>query len=98
MAGICNICGLPEELCICQEIAKEQQRAVISTDRRRYGKMVTIVEGIDDMSDQRTIWRLISDFTSSRIENSSFYNSNLSEVRFFGNKMSNLDFSNFIVV
>lgn len=48
MAGICNVCGLPEELCICQEIAKEQQRAVISTDRRRYGKMVTIVEGIDD--------------------------------------------------
>ena len=23
MAGICNLCGLPEELCICQEIAKE---------------------------------------------------------------------------
>ena len=52
------------------------------------------VQSIDDMSDQRTIWRLISDFTSSRIENSSFYNSNLSEVKFFGNKMSNLDFSN----
>ena len=48
MAGICNLCGLPEELCICQEIAKEQQTAVISTARRRYGKMVTIVEGIDD--------------------------------------------------
>ncbi len=48
MASICNLCGLPEELCICQEIAKEQQKAVISTVRRRYGKMVTIVEGIDD--------------------------------------------------
>lgn len=48
MASICNLCGLPEELCICQEIAKEQQKAIISTVRRRYGKMVTIVEGIDD--------------------------------------------------
>ena len=48
MAGICNLCGLPEELCICQEIAKEQQTAVISTARRRYGKMVTIVDGIED--------------------------------------------------
>ena len=48
MAAICNICGLPDELCICQEIAKEQQRAIISTDRRRYGKIVTKVEGIDD--------------------------------------------------
>ena len=42
------MCGLPEELCICQEIAKEQQTAVISTARRRYGKMVTIVDGIED--------------------------------------------------
>ena len=48
MASICNLCGLPEELCICQEIAKEQQKAIISTVRRRYGKMVTIVEGIED--------------------------------------------------
>ena len=48
MAAICNLCGLPDELCICQEIAKEQQKAIISTVRRRYGKMVTIVEGIDD--------------------------------------------------
>ena len=48
MAAICNVCGLPDELCICQEIAKEQQRAILSTDRRRYGKIVTKVEGIDD--------------------------------------------------
>ncbi len=48
MAGICNLCGLPDELCICQEIAKEQQKATISVVRRRYGKMVTIVEGIED--------------------------------------------------
>ena len=48
MAGICNLCGLPDELCICQEIAKEQQKATISVERRRYGKMVTIVQGIDD--------------------------------------------------
>ena len=50
MAGICNLCGLPDELCICQEIAKEQQKAIISVVRRRYGKMVTIVEGIDDVA------------------------------------------------
>ena len=48
MAGICNMCALPDDLCICQEIAKEQQKAVISVVRRRYGKMVTMVEGIED--------------------------------------------------
>ncbi|MEC8670324.1 MAG: translation initiation factor [Candidatus Poseidoniaceae archaeon] len=48
MSGICNVCGLPGELCICQEIAKEQQCAILSTDRRRYGKIVTKVEGLED--------------------------------------------------
>ena len=48
MSGICKDCSLPNGLCICQEIAKEQQCAILSTDRRRYGKIVTKVEGLED--------------------------------------------------
>jgi len=47
MAEICSVCGLPKELCMCEEIAREQQTVKITTDSRRYGKVVTIVEGID---------------------------------------------------
>jgi len=47
MAGICPTCGLPLELCMCEEIAREQQQIRIYSVKRRYGKMVTIVEGID---------------------------------------------------
>ncbi len=47
MADICPVCGLPKELCMCEEIAREQQKVRISTDRRRYGKTVTVIEGID---------------------------------------------------
>jgi translation initiation factor 1 len=32
---------------MCEEIAREQQSVKIWTDSRRYGKMVTVIEGID---------------------------------------------------
>ncbi|MBS3817187.1 MAG: stress response translation initiation inhibitor YciH [Candidatus Thermoplasmatota archaeon] len=44
---VCPTCGLPKEICICEDIAREQQEIELYTDSRRYGKKVTIVDGID---------------------------------------------------
>jgi translation initiation factor 1 len=48
MAEICSTCGLPKDICVCGEISKEQQRIKIRLETRRFGKTVTLVEGIND--------------------------------------------------
>ncbi len=47
MSDICPKCGLPKEICVCEEIAREQQNITIAVDKRRYGKMMTVVEGLN---------------------------------------------------
>lgn len=46
--NICETCGLPKDLCVCEEIAREVQKVKVYTVRRRFGKLMTIVEGIDE--------------------------------------------------
>ena len=47
MAEICPVCGLPKDLCVCEEISKEQQRIRIRLERRKWGKKYTIIDGIN---------------------------------------------------
>jgi len=47
MSDICEVCGLPKEICVCEDIAREQQKITIAVDRRRYCKMMTIIDGIN---------------------------------------------------
>ena len=44
---LCAVCGLPLDLCVCEEIAKEEQIIRIFLEKRRYGKNYTLVTGID---------------------------------------------------
>ncbi|NPD89267.1 MAG: stress response translation initiation inhibitor YciH [Asgard group archaeon] len=44
---LCGVCGLPQDLCVCEEIAKEEQIIRVFLEKRRYGKNYTLVTGID---------------------------------------------------
>jgi translation initiation factor 1 len=46
--AVCDKCGLPDDLCVCEEIVKESQRVKITLDKRRFGKYATVIQGIDD--------------------------------------------------
>ena len=46
---ICPKCGLPKQACVCERIAKGSQSIKVTTDKKRYGKIVTIVSGLDGM-------------------------------------------------
>ena len=44
---VCPKCGLPQELCVCETIAKETQKIEVYTEKKKFNKLYTIIEGID---------------------------------------------------
>jgi len=55
-----------------------------------------LVDKIEDKSDNRTTWRHVTNFSDSLIDNSTFDNSDLSNLLFWNSNIYNLDFSNSI--
>ncbi|MCY3413544.1 MAG: translation initiation factor [Candidatus Heimdallarchaeota archaeon] len=47
MGDSCNICGLSEELCVCQEVAMQESRMKVVIERRKWGKYYTVITGLD---------------------------------------------------
>jgi len=45
---ICPKCGLPKELCACEAIDREAQKILISVEKRKFGKSITVINGISE--------------------------------------------------
>ena len=46
MVGVCNQCGLPQDLCVCEMIAREQQKITVTIEKKKFGKEYTVIKGI----------------------------------------------------
>ncbi len=46
--NICPKCGLPLDLCVCESIAKESQKITVSIEKKKFGKLYTVIEGINE--------------------------------------------------
>jgi translation initiation factor 1 len=44
---VCSVCSLPKDLCVCQTLAREEQKITISVVKRRFGKLTTTIDGLD---------------------------------------------------
>ena len=46
---------MPEQACVCEQIVKSSQKIKVTTDKKRYGKIVTVVTGFESGIDVKKI-------------------------------------------
>ncbi len=59
MVGVCNQCGLPEDLCVCEAIAREQQKITVAVEKRKFGKKYTVISGIKKEANINEIFKAL---------------------------------------
>ncbi|MEM2948350.1 MAG: stress response translation initiation inhibitor YciH [Candidatus Anstonellales archaeon] len=58
---VCPKCGLPKDLCVCEVLQKEGSKVIkVSVDKAKFGKLVTVVEGVDKEYLKKTLKELKS--------------------------------------
>ena len=55
MSDVCQKCGLPKTICVCETIAREKEKIQINSVRKRYGKLITVVRGTTKEMDPKRI-------------------------------------------
>lgn len=58
---VCQKCGLPKDLCVCEVLQKEgSKRIKVTTEMAKFGKFVTVVDGVDKQYLKKTLKELKS--------------------------------------
>ena len=56
---VCTQCGLPTDLCVCETIAREQQKIVVKIEKRKFGKKYTLIAGITKEANLDEVFRML---------------------------------------
>lgn len=59
MTDICEICGLPKNICVCNEMEKETQKIKIFVKRTRFNKMMTLISGFESKEKARELEKIL---------------------------------------
>jgi translation initiation factor 1 len=52
---ICPKCGLPKQACVCEGIAKSEERIKVILEKRKFGKLITLVTGLSKDVDAKEV-------------------------------------------
>ena len=63
MAVVCKKCSLPDDLCACRELDKDNAGIVVRLETRRFSKTSTIIEGINPK--QSDMARIVKELKST---------------------------------
>ena len=53
MENICPKCGLAKEFCVCETLTKEEQKIKIYSERIRFKRFVTMIDGLSSDVDKK---------------------------------------------
>ncbi len=56
---ICPKCGLPKQACVCEQIAKSAQKIKVTLEKKRYGKVMTVITGFGKDVDIKKITKTL---------------------------------------
>ncbi len=57
MVEICNICGLPKDLCVCDQISSQQRLVYVLEKRVKRAKFITEITGIDSQKEMEDLFK-----------------------------------------
>lgn len=55
--NVCNVCGLPKELCVCEQMNSQQRKMFVAEKRVKGSKYITEINGFDNPKEMEDLFK-----------------------------------------